>query len=136
METISNTSYHSETVFSTESEKIFELLTNGAKFGDVTGMSGKGGGTQGAFFSLFGDFVTGRQIELIPNERIVQAWRMMDWEPGVYSLVQFSFIPEGDNTKLVIDHYGYPERHADHIATNWEPFYLTPFAKHFERNLV
>lgn len=136
METISKNSVHLEASFSTEPAKIYELLINGAKFGEVTGMPGKGGGAQGAFFSLFGDFITGRQIELIENERIVQAWRMMDWEPGVYSLVQFNFSAEGDKTKLTIDHYGYPERHHEHISTNWEPFYLAPFAKYFEPSLV
>ena len=136
METISKNSVHLEAAFSTEPEQLYELLTNGAKFGNVTGMPGKGGGTQGAYFSLFGDFITGRQIELIPNERIVQAWRMMDWEEGTYSIVQFSLTKEGNETKLLIDHYGYPERHHEHISTNWEPFYLAPFSKHFEGSLV
>jgi activator of HSP90 ATPase len=136
METTSKNSFHAEATFPAEAAKVYELLINGAKFGDVTGMPGKGGGTQGAYFSLFGDFITGRQIELIPNERIVQAWRMMDWEEGAYSIVQFNFVQDGSNTKLIIDHYGYPERHHDHIITNWEPFYIAPFAKYFEAALV
>jgi hypothetical protein len=45
-------------------------------------MPGKGG-AEGACFSLFGGWVSGRQIELAPNERITQAWRMTDWAPGV-----------------------------------------------------
>jgi hypothetical protein len=71
-------------------EQIYELLTNGAKFGDVTGQPGKGGGAAGAYFSLFNEWLDGRQIELVPGERISQAWRFTDWGPGVYSIVRFT----------------------------------------------
>jgi acetyl esterase/lipase len=27
----------------------------------------------------------GRQVELVPNQRIVQAWRVADWKPGDYN---------------------------------------------------
>jgi hypothetical protein len=39
-------------------------------------MPGKGGGSEGACFSLFGDWISGRQIELVTNERVVQVWRV------------------------------------------------------------
>ena len=52
---------------------------NGAKFGDVTGQPGKGGGSEGAYFELFGDWLQGRQIELKKNERVTQAWRFSSW---------------------------------------------------------
>jgi activator of HSP90 ATPase len=57
-----------------------------------TGQPGKGGGAQGAY-SLFGDWLEGRQVELVPDQRISQAWRFTDWEPGVYSMVRFYFEP-------------------------------------------
>jgi activator of HSP90 ATPase len=43
----------------------------------------------GGTFSLFGGLIVGRNVELIPKERIVQAWRPADWEAGVYTLVRF-----------------------------------------------
>jgi uncharacterized protein YndB with AHSA1/START domain len=79
---------HLEATFPAAPERVYELLTNGAKFGDVTGQPGKGGGSTGAFFSLFNGWLEGRQVELVPNELIAQAWRFKDWEPGVYSMVR------------------------------------------------
>lgn len=122
---------HKEATFSAAPEQIYELLTNGAKFADVTGRPGKGGGSEGAYFSLFGDWLNGRQIELVPNERIVQAWRFADWEPGLYSVVRFTLAPDGDETKLVVDHDGYPAELHDHLDTNWGPFYFEPMTAHF-----
>jgi uncharacterized protein YndB with AHSA1/START domain len=123
---------HLETTFPAAPERVYELLTNGAKFGEVTGQPGKGGGSVGAYFSLFNNWLEGRQIELVPNERIVQAWRFMDWNPGVYSIVRFTLTLEGDGTKLVVDQAGVPEAFQEHVKTNWKPFYFEPIAKHLE----
>ncbi|MEP6648123.1 MAG: SRPBCC domain-containing protein [Saprospiraceae bacterium] len=129
--TVNQFAIHLERSYPTTPDAIYKLLINGAKFGDVTGIPGKGGGTEGAFFSIFGDFVTGRQIELVPNERISQAWRMMDWVPGQYSIVRFTFVQEGRHTRFVVDQAGHPEEFHEHISTNWEGFYFRPFEKYF-----
>jgi activator of HSP90 ATPase len=133
MESTQNASkpIHLEATFQASPERVYELLINGAKFGDVTGKPGKGGGSEGAYFSLFGDWLQGRQIELVPNQRIVQAWRFMDWDPGVYSFVRFTLIPEGSGTKLVLDQEGVPAAFHEHVSTNWKPFYFDAFTRHF-----
>jgi activator of HSP90 ATPase len=112
-------------------EQVYELLTNGAKFGDVTGQPGKGGGAPGAYFSLFNEWLEGRQIELVPGERIAQAWRFTNWEPGVYSIVRFTLTTDGEGTKLTVDQDGVPDDVHEHVRTNWRAFYFEPFIKHF-----
>jgi activator of HSP90 ATPase len=120
---------HLETIFPAAPGQIYELLTNGAKFGEVTGKAGKGGGAPGAYFSLFEGWVEGRQIELVSNERVVQAWRFMNWEPGVYSIVRFSLSPKGSGTKLVLDQKAVPAEVHEHVRTNWGGFYFEPMSK-------
>jgi activator of HSP90 ATPase len=122
---------HQEVTFPVAPDRVYELLINGAKFGDVTGRPGKGGGSPGAYFSLFDEWLEGRQIELVPNERVVQAWRFTDWDPGVYSIVRFTLTPEGNGTKLTVDQDAVPEAFHEHVSTNWGGFYFEPFAKHF-----
>ena len=122
---------HQEMTYPVAPESIYELLTNGAKFGAVTGQPGKGGSSAGATFSLFNEWIEGRQIELTPNERVVQAWRFRDWAAGVYSIVRFTLNREGSGTRLILDHEAYPEAMHEHLSTNWGPFYFEPLAKHF-----
>jgi activator of HSP90 ATPase len=112
-------------------EQVYQLLTNGAKFGDVTGQPGKGGGAAGAYFSLFDGWLEGRQVELVPNERISQAWRFTDWEPGIYSMVRLTLTREGDGTKMIVYQDGVPADVQEHVRTNWRGFYFEPFIKHF-----
>ena len=46
---------HLEATIPAAPERVYELLTNGAKLGEAGDMPGKGGGAEGAYFSLFGD---------------------------------------------------------------------------------
>jgi uncharacterized protein YndB with AHSA1/START domain len=120
-----------EATFPAAPERVYELLTNGVKLGEVTGRPGKGGGSAGAYFSLFDEWLEGRQIELVPGERVVQAWRFTEWDPGVYSIVRFTLTREGEGTRLTVDQDGYPAELHEHLATNWRPFYFDPMTKHF-----
>jgi len=87
---------HQEVVFKASRKRVYEALTETKQFDKVVQLSEamKGGMPPGAApteisreaggtFTLFGGYVTGRHIELVPNERIVQAWRPQSWEPGV-----------------------------------------------------
>jgi hypothetical protein len=43
----------------------------------------------GGAFSLFGARIVGRNIELVPRQRLVQAWRSQGWAIGAWSIRQF-----------------------------------------------
>jgi hypothetical protein len=47
-----------------------------------------------------------RDIELVPGERVVQAWRISDWESGVYSLVRMTLMRDGEGTRMILDRVG------------------------------
>jgi activator of HSP90 ATPase len=80
-------------------------------------------------FSLFGGYITGRQIELVPNLRIVQAWRAGGWDPGHYSIAKFELVEQGSGTKIVFDHTGFPIGQAEHLAEGWKGNYWEPLEK-------
>jgi activator of HSP90 ATPase len=87
-------------------------------------------------FSLFGGRVEGRQIELVPGRRVVQAWRFgaeheSPWEPGVYSTVRFELEPAGEDTRLVIDHTGIPAEWIEHISSGYPASYEDPIPSFF-----
>ncbi len=83
----------------------------------------------GGSFTLFGGHIIGRQIELTPNERIVQAWRVVDWAAGIYSIAKFELIEQGAGTKLVFDHTGFPQGLGQHLADGWKSHYWEPLEK-------
>ena len=111
--------------------RVYAVLADAAALSALSGLSGVAGRLAGEEFSAFGGHVIGRQIELVPGERIVQAWRFQVWEPGTYSIVRFTLAAEGDGTRLVLDQHGEPGDWHDHVDTNWPTFYFTPLTQHF-----
>jgi uncharacterized protein YndB with AHSA1/START domain len=129
-------SIHQEALIAAPPEQVFDLLTSGEQFGAATGQPAEITDREGEPFSLFGGRVQGRQIELVPGQRVVQAWRFgaahpTPWEPGVYSTVRFTLEPAGDETRLVIDHDGIPLEWIDHISSGYPAFYRDPIANYF-----
>ena len=73
-------------------EKIYQILTNSQRFSEMTGGAPADITTeQGALFSCVGGMIHGRNIELVENKRILQAWRAKPWSPGLYSIVSFEY---------------------------------------------
>jgi activator of HSP90 ATPase len=85
----------------------------------------------GGAFSLFKGHIVGRNVELVPNERIVQAWRVVTWPEDAYSTVRFDLKSQGSGTHLVFDHMGFPEGLHDHLAAGWEENYWSLLKKYF-----
>jgi len=135
---------HQEPVFKASRKRVYEALTDANQFGKVVELSAamKAGGMKtgaapvtisreaGGAFSAFGGYVTGRQIELVPNERIVQVWRAGSWDPGSYSIAKFVLAEEGAETKIKFDHTGFPKGQAEHLAEGWRGNYWEPLAKY------
>src|SRR5690348_16811975 len=69
----------------------------------------------GGAFSTHGGVISGRNVELVPNERIVQAWRVANWPEGVYSLVRIDLEPDAKGTKLTLHHRAIPAGERDHL---------------------
>ncbi len=129
-------SVHQETLIEASPQQVFELLTNGALFSAATGQPAEITDREGDSFSLFGGRVEGRQIELVPGQRVVQAWRFgaehpSAWEPGVYSTVRFTLESAVDGTRFVIDHTGIPAEWIEHLSLGYPTFYQDPITKFF-----
>src|SRR4051812_35858044 len=104
---------HQEATINADPQAVYGVLTDGDKFGVATGMPAALSDREGETFSIFGGRVEGRQVELVPGRRIVQAWRFgaahpSPWDPGVYSVVRFTLSGDEDGTRFVIDHAGVP----------------------------
>jgi activator of HSP90 ATPase len=111
--------------------QVYAVLADASALSELSGKRGEVGAAAGDEFSAFDGNVVGRQIELIPGERIVQAWRFPVWAPGVYSIVRFTLTAEDGGTRLDIEQHGVPDDWHVHVNTNWPTFYLTPLTEHF-----
>ena len=113
-------------------ERVYQALLDSGEFSAFTGGAvahierGPGGA-----FSCFGGMITGRQLELTPNSRIVQAWRAGNWPEGTYSIVSFELAAEAAGTRLTLKQSGHPDDAAPHLEAGWPKNYWEPLKAHF-----
>jgi activator of HSP90 ATPase len=129
-DSLKSASIHQEVDFAASPERLYEALLDSTQFRTFSGVPAKIDRVEGGAFTLFGGPIVGRNIELVPNQRIVQAWRVANWPAGVYSIVKFEFKAQGSGTRLVFDHTGFPEDQRDHLAAGWKLRYWDPLAKY------
>jgi activator of HSP90 ATPase len=135
-------SIHQEVQFKASPERLYAALTDAKEFQKAvllsdavkTGMvkaaqPAKISASPGGEFAVFGGYITGRQIELIPGIRIVQAWRTASWTAGTYSIVRFSLAKRESGTLLTFDHTGFPRGEAEHLLQGWKTNYWQPLEK-------
>jgi|SRR5580658_492722 activator of HSP90 ATPase len=132
---------HQEPVIKASRKRVYEALTDAKQFDKVIQLSGVMQAMHlsdkpaeisrevGGAFALFGGYITGRHVELVPNERIVQAWRAGSWPPGAYSIARFELVEQGVATKIVFDHTGFPKGEAEVLASGWKAHYWEPLGK-------
>ena len=131
---------HQEVNFSATPQRLYETLLSSKLFSDCTKKSFENFTTKsasidptvGGAFSLFDGHIIGRILELVPNVRIVEAWRVVDWPQGVYSIAKFEFKPQGSGTKLIFDHVGFPEGLKEHLSMGWTQHYWEALTRYLQ----
>jgi uncharacterized protein YndB with AHSA1/START domain len=123
-------------------ERIYQALTNSSDFDTITRLSDgavllRAAGAKptsistavGGPFTLFGGYITGRQLEMLPGERLVQAWRAGSWNAGAFSIAVFRLAAAGGKTTLDFEHRGFPDGNGASLARGWHAHYWEPLAK-------
>ena len=131
---------HQEVNFSVSQHRLYETLLSSKQFSDCTKKSFDNftlrsaniDSTVGGAFSLFDGHIIGRILELVPNKRIVEAWRVVDWPDGVYSIAKFELMPQGSGTKIIFDHIGFPEGLKEHLSIGWTQHYWEALTKYLQ----
>lgn len=114
---------HHEVTFNASPARVYRALMDASEHAEYTGLPADIGRNEGERFSLFGGRIVGRHLELLPDRRIVQAWRGTHWPDGAYSIVRIELYPQDDQTRLVLDHDAVPESLSELVDRHWKQRY-------------
>jgi activator of HSP90 ATPase len=120
---------HQEADILASPEQVYAALLDEKQFTRITGAPARIDGGPGGSFSLFGGTIVGRNIELVPANTLVQAWRVKNWPPGVYSRVRFKLTAKGEGTHIVLDQTGFPADDFHGLSIGWPEHYWTPLKR-------
>jgi activator of HSP90 ATPase len=138
---------HQEIDFEASSDRVYAALTSPRQFEALTRLSDavtllSAPGAKptaispevGGPFTLFGGYITGRNLQMVRGERLVQAWRARSWEPGAFSVVRFELQTKAHGCRLIFDHRGFPDAQGESLAYGWRVHYWEPLAKLLQRS--
>jgi activator of HSP90 ATPase len=114
---------HHEVDFAAAPQRIYDALLDEKQFKAFSGMAAQINREAGGTFTIFDGHIAGRNVELVPTRRIVQAWRVVPWPQGVYSIARFEFEARGTGTRVTFDHTGFPPDLAESLESGWHDHY-------------
>lgn len=118
--------------FKASPHMVYEALMDSRKHSRFTGDTASISRKIGGRFKAYGDYIEGVNLELAPDEKIVQSWRANDWPEGHYSRVTFSLKELEKGTQLTLTQSDVPEEFYEEIGQGWHDFYWTPIKEMFK----
>lgn len=127
-------SIHQEIDFKANAKTIYAALMDSRKHAAFTGNKpAKIGKKVGGAFSAHGGYLSGFNLDLVENKRIVRAWRAKNWPKGVFSVVTFTLKRQGSGTRLTMDHTNIPKGESAHLDQGWHTAYWQPLAEYLKQ---
>ena len=112
--------------FKASPHDVYEMLMDSKKHAAFTGDDAEIDRKVGGRFSVWGGYIDGTNLELVPDRKIVQSWRGSDWPEGHYSQVVFDLKEKDGVTTLNFEQTGVPEEFYEDIAQGWHDYYWQP----------
>lgn len=111
--------------------KVWQALVDPKEINLWGGGPAKMSDREGTEFSLWGGDIHGKNIEIIPGEKLIQEWFGGDWAKP--SKVVFTLTAKGKGTKLDLLQTDVPNEEAKDIAAGWKSYYLGQLKKLLEK---
>ncbi|CAO3638016.1 unnamed protein product [Cunninghamella echinulata] len=128
---VNTTSINDVIEFQTSAHELYETLLDTQRVCAWTRGPAKISKEVGSPFELFGGNVSGKILELVPDKKIVQSWRLAGWPTGHYSTVTIELDQGSDSVRLNIKQEGIPLGEEELTRNNWNGYYFRAIKQTF-----
>ena len=120
--------------FKASPHDLYEALMDSDKHSQFTGADASISRDVGGQFAAYDGALFGTNSRLVPDKKIVQAWRTSDegWSPGHYSTATFSLEEIDGGTRLTFVQTGVPEPAFKDINEGWQTYYWSKMKQFLE----
>ncbi|HXX03255.1 MAG TPA: SRPBCC domain-containing protein [Xanthobacteraceae bacterium] len=113
-------------------QEIYETWLDSLGHSEMTGGEATMSDEVGAEVSAWDGYITGRNLELIPGERIVQSWRTSEFgDEHEDSIITVLLQEIDDGTLLTLEHKNVPDEQRSYEESGWQSNYFEPMAAYF-----
>jgi uncharacterized protein YndB with AHSA1/START domain len=122
------------TIIPASPQEIYDAWLDNLAHSEMTGGEVIMSDELGAAISAWDGHIGGRNLQLVPGERIVQSWRTTEFadehEDSVVSVV----LEEVDGgTLLTLVHANVPDEHTSYEQGGWQQYYFEPMQEYFSK---
>ena len=119
--------------FKASPHEVYEALMDSRKHSKLTDSKASISRRIGGKFTAYDGYIEGVNLELVPDEKIVQSWRGSDWPDGHYSKAIFALKKVEGGTRLTFTQTDVPEDQYESISQGWRDYYWKPMKKMLEK---
>lgn len=119
--------------FKASPHEIYEMLMDSRKHAKLTGEKVRISRKIGGELTVYGGYIEGINLNLVPDRKIVQSWRGSDWPQGHYSRATFSLRKIKNGTHLIFTQSGVPDQYYHDISQGWRDYYWKPMKEMLEK---
>ena len=128
-------SIEQEIIIKATPHEIYEVFMDAKKHSKLTESKVKVSREVGGSFSIYEGALSGKNVELIQDKKIVQTWRGggENWLKGYHSTITLELEPVDNGTILKFTHIDIPEGAYESVKEGWDTYYWEPLKKMLEK---
>jgi len=112
-------------------KKVWAALTEPNEIAAWGGGPAKMSAAEDAKFSLWGGDIWGKNINVVPEKKLVQEWFGGEWpKPSILTIL---LKEKKGVTEIKITHAGMPSDEIEDITEGWKDYYLGPMKEYLEK---
>lgn len=115
-----------------KAEKLYKAWLNSKEHAAFTGGGAKVSAKVGGKFTAWDGYISGKNLELKANKKIVQSWRTSEFADNAPdSVLEITFEEKNGKTKLSLYHYDLQKGDAKKYRDGWRDYYFEPMKQHY-----
>jgi uncharacterized protein YndB with AHSA1/START domain len=112
--------------------RIYDAWLDSDGHSAMTGGGATASLLEGAAFTAWDDYISGRNLVLQPGRRIVQSWRTTRFTPAdADSQIEVLLEQIEGGTRLTLHHTDVPDGHTGYQDGGWQDHYFEPMKRYF-----
>lgn len=120
--------------FKASPEEVYDALLDPKKHAKFTGSPATTNSKVGVEFNAWDGYISGTNLELVKNKKIVQEWETTEWPKGYpRSRLEFTLTAKKGGTELKMVHSRVPAEQVDEYTGGWQSAYWEPLASYLSK---
>jgi uncharacterized protein YndB with AHSA1/START domain len=120
------------TTIPASAQDIYDAWLDSLAHSEMTGGRASMSDEIDAEVSAWDGYITGRNLELVPGERIVQSWRTTQFtDEHADSIITMTFEDVENGTLLTLVHSNVPDGQTSYEQGGWQEYYFEPMKEYF-----